>query len=296
MGLSVIKKHLPWWSKIGGKIILARIPVDYSFWQGLGLFRHGHMALAEYAQTTFHSHMTRAGFSVDALADRTILEIGPGDSIATAIIAHAYGAKSILIDAGSFAKNTPDDYRSLCESLANKGLQVPNLSQISSIDELLVACEGRYLTNGIDSWNEIAGESVDLIFSQAVLEHIRRHEFLTLQQHCWRVLKPGGVASHRVDLQDHLGGALNNLRFSEKRWESDFFVRSGFYTNRIQMHHMLQQFTDAGFAVDLGEVRRWDVLPTPRNKMDVMFTGLSDEQLNISGFDVVLNKAATCVD
>lgn len=296
MSLSALKKYLPWWAKISGKIILARMPVGYAFWQRLGLFRHGRMDLAEYAQTIFHSHVSKASLSPDSIAGKTIVEIGPGDSIASAIIAHAYGAKSILIDAGSFAKNTPDDYRSLCESLANKRLQVPNLSQISSIDELLVACEGRYLTKGIASWTEITDESVDLIFSQAVLEHIRRHEFLTLQQHCWRVLKPGGVASHRVDLQDHLGGALNNLRFSEKRWESNFFVRSGFYTNRIQMHDMLQQFTDAGFAVDLGKVSRWDVLPTPRNKMDVMFTGLSDEQLNISGFNVVLKKAATCAD
>lgn len=146
------------------------------------------------------------------------------------------------------------------------------------------------ITNGFESWREIAAESVDLIFSQAVLEHVRKREFLETQEECFRVMKRGAVASHRVDLRDHLGGALNNLRFSEWVWESEFFARSGFYTNRIQMGEMLHLFTCAGFEVQLIETQRWPVLPTPREKLDEIFVSLPDDALNISGFDVLLRR------
>ena len=107
-----------------------------------------------------------------------------------------------------------------------------------------------------------------------------------------RVLKPSGIASHRVDLQDHLNGALNNLRFSEGLWESGFFAGSGFYTNRIQYSEMLGLLEQAGFAVESLGCRRWERLPTPRARMDSRFRDLPEEELRVRGFDVLLRAAA----
>ena len=67
-----------------------------------------------------------------------------------------------------------------------------------------------------------------------MLEHVRRFEFLDIQNECMRVLCADGICSHRVDLRDHLGGGINILRFSKRLWESDSFTRSGFFKNRIQ--------------------------------------------------------------
>ncbi len=288
--LSVVKKNLPWWLKIGGKIILARMPIKFSFWQRVGLFRHGQMDLAAYAMSIFDAHLDRAGISSAQLQGKKLLEIGPGDSIATAIIANAYGARAILIDAGAFATDIPENYSDLCDLLVGQGLPVPDLTQLESIYELLVECDAQYLTNGLDSWNQIESESIDFVFSQAVLEHIRKEGLLTLQRECVRVMKTNALASHRVDLKDHLGGALNNLRFSEKVWESEFFVKSGFYTNRIRMKEMLEIFVEAGFDCHVSDIRKWDALPTPKKKLDSDFSSLDDEELKVSGFDVVLRK------
>lgn len=256
----------------------------------MGLFRHGHMDAAGYALNVFDMHMAQAGLSNESLRDATILEMGPGDSIATAIIAYAYGARAILVDAGDYAKNTPESYRALCDQLAARELRVPDVSRLRTIDEILDVCDGRYLTSGLESWREIASESVDLVFSQAVLEHVRKKEFMAVQEECFRVMKDGAVASHKVDLRDHLGGALNNLRFSERVWESAFFVRSGFYTNRIQMNEMLAILKRANFMTQLTEVRRWDVLPISRTQLDRAFSALPDDDLNVSGFDVLLRR------
>lgn len=107
---------------------------------------------------------------------------------------------------------------------------------------------------------------------------------------CFRVLTVDGVASHRVDLKDHLGGSLNNLRFSECIWESEFFVNSGFYTNRIRFPEMIALFKDAGLRVEIGDVRRWEHLPLKRQSFSNSFSYLSDKDLSVCGFDVLLQK------
>ena len=104
----------------------------------------------------------------------------------------------------------------------------------------------------------------------------------------WRVLKPDGVCVHRVDLADHLGGALNNLRFSEAVWEGRLFPRSGFYTNRIRFSKMLEIFEQAGFNYEVPRKAIWTSLPTARAVMAKEFQALSDSDLIISGFDLIL--------
>jgi hypothetical protein len=65
-------------------------------------------------------------------------------------------------------------------------------------------------------------------------------------------------------------------------------VNSGFYTNRIQFSQMLDLFQKAGFNAEVITVRRWDELPTPRTELSKEFRQLSDEELCVSGFSVVL--------
>lgn len=179
-------------------------------------------------------------------------------------------------------------YLELEQALISKGRRPPSLAACRTIDEVLERCGAVYLTDGLTSLKSVAAASVDLIFSQAVLEHVRRHHFLETMRECRRIVKPGGISSHQVDLRDHLGGALNNLRFSERVWESEFFAGSGFYTNRIPFGEMPRLFREAGFAVEVTAVRRWAALPTPRNRLAEEFRGLPDDQLCVSGFEVVL--------
>lgn len=285
-----LKSAIPWWFKIGSKIVLSRLPIGYDFWQGIGLFRHGKMDSWRYALGVFDKHVERAGFT-GAMNGRLVLEIGPGDSVATAIVAFAHGAKAILVDAGHFAKKDLEGYRELCGLLSGRGLSPPDLTGARNLDDVLARCGARYLTSGLASFHDIGPASVDLIFSQAVLEHVRRHEFSATMKECRRVLKEGGACSHRVDLKDHLGGGLNNLRFSMRTWESRFLASSGFYTNRIQHAEMLRLFGEAGFNATVLEVNRWSEPPIGRSRLAPEFRGVPDEELRISGFDVLLRPA-----
>lgn len=278
---------IPWWGKIGTKIVLSRLPFGYSLWQRLGLFRHGDMDSAAYALSVFDNHIDRAGIR-DSLKGRTIVELGPGDGLATAAIAAAFGARAILVDTGDYANKDLARYLAITESLRKRGLETPDFSGCSSFGEFLNRCGARYLTNGLESLRQLPAGAADLVFSHAVLEHVRKKDFGSTLLECRRLLKPGAAFSNQVDLKDHLGGALDNLRFSERVWESDFFSRSGFYTNRIQFSAMLAAFNAAGFSVESVETANWMTLPTPRKKLDPEFRELPDSELCISSFSVLL--------
>lgn len=137
-------------------------------------------------------------------------------------------------------------------------------------------------------YGAIPDASVDFIWSQAVLEHIRRAEFPEFMAETRRVLKPEGVCSHRIDLKDHLGGSLHNLRFFEAVWESRFMSDSGFYTNRLRYGELLDIFRAAGFAVHVTDRREWNAPPIRRDKLAEPFRGLSEDDLSVSEFGVVL--------
>ncbi len=237
---------IPWYVKIPTKVVLSRLPVSGKVWQKLRLFRAGGMDSDEYARSIFYKHFDASGFS--DLANKTILEIGPGNGLLTGKYANELGAaKTWLIDSEPIAKVEP----------------FPNTV---------------YLTSGLKSFREVPDASVDFLFSNAVLEHIRLKEFLPLVLEMKRVLKPAGIASHQIDFRDHLQYALNNLRFSERVWESDFMAKSGFYTNRIpwaKMRAILEEY----FVVSVKARNVWPSLPTAQNKMSAQFRTMPEQDL-----------------
>ncbi len=284
--LGAAKRAVPWWGKIAAKVVLSRTPVRYQFWRRLGLFVHGQMDSPAYAYRVLRSHLDRLGWH--DLHGKVVVEVGPGDSVFTALIASAMRARAVyLVDAGSFASKSMDRYRAACIYLAEQGLQPPDLSACATVADMLKACSATYLTRGLDDLKTIPSASVDLVFSQAVLEHVRFHELAELLAETRRVLVSSGVASHEVDLKDHLSNALNSLRFSEPAWESDFMANSGFYTNRVRYSEMLGLMNRAGFNTEIVTVKRWPRLPTARGKLDPRFRSLPDEELLISEFDVI---------
>jgi len=285
-----MKRLFPWWAKIIIKIMLSRMPLHYSYFARIGLFRHGRMDSPEYALQVFRKHFDRSEFPKKE-GDFVALELGPGDSFVSAIVANAYGAsKCYMVDAGNFAVDDIKVYRRIIENLQSTGIDAGHDGDCASIEELLEQVGGIYLTNGLQSLQSIPDDSVDFIWSQAVLEHVRLEEFDETMYELRRILRPNGAASHRVDLKDHLGGALNNLRFSTRAWESDWLAKSGFYTNRIRYSDMIDRFGRASFDVDVLNLDHWQELPTPREKISKDFLQLSDDELCISGFDVLLRQ------
>ena len=283
------KARAPWYLKVPLKLAISLLPLRYAWLSGRGIRRHGEMTDPAYAYEVFSRHADR----VDLRPGFTLLELGPGDSLASAVIAAARGASgSVLVDQGDFAVATVDFYKALETSLRERGLAPPDLATARTRGEVLQRCNATYLTGGLESLESLPPASVDCAFSHAVLEHVRAAEVPQVSHELHRVMRAGGYCSHTVDLRDHLGEALNHLRFGRRRWESRLFVNSGFYTNRLSYHDYLDAFRQAGFVVEDLSLTRWRELPTPRSKLAKPFRAYSDETLLVNGFDVVLRACA----
>lgn len=285
------KSIVPWWLKIAVKIVLARLPLNYQQWNRMRLFRHGDIDEIWSSGTKFLLHLNSA-FPENPPVNFCCLELGPGDSVASGIIAKSLGAsKSYLVDVGRYATVDMDYYRLFCDEMERHNIPAPNLSGVASFEELLDLCNIEYLTNGTDSLRQIPADSLDFIWSHSVLEHIRRKEFAQVVEEFRRSMIITGKMSHNADLKDHLGGALNNLRFSDRVWESEFMVKSGFYTNRLQHQDILKFFREGGFEIVDVAVGRWDNMPTPVRSMDVMFQNIPENELLIRSLHMTLTHA-----
>jgi SAM-dependent methyltransferase len=282
---------IPWYARIGAKLVLASLPVPYSFWKKIGIFVHGEMQDSDYAFNVFNKHLVSSGLS--GRSGLVGLEMGPGDSVGSAIAAKAAGfSRFYLVDTGAYANTDAETYKEMSRIWSRQGLTPPDLEQATGLGDVLTACNAIYSTNGLQSYRDIPTASVDLIFSQAVLEHVRRYEFAQIAAEMRRILKPDGVASHQVDLRDHLGGGLNNMRIASRWWETDFMARSGFYTNRIRFSEMCGAFEQAGFDVEVESAVRWDAVPISTKNLAPEFRHFSQDDLLVSSFHVVLRPRA----
>ncbi len=280
-----------WPLKIAAKIVLARLPIPYKYWKRLGMFQHGQMNTGSYALKVFGVHRDKA-FPNGLPANFTFLELGPGDSIASALVAKAHGAgRVVLVDAGNYADKTLETYRAIARDLAAAGLAVPDLEAARTFDDVLAACNADYMTGGLAALSSLPASSFDFIISHSVLEHIRKGDFDSTMRELSRLVAPSGRISHSIDFKDHLAYSLNNLRFPEKIWEADFFANSGFYTNRLRASQILQKMQAANGEIVHSDTGRWETLPLPRDKMLEPFRSMSDDDLLIRHMHVVLKAA-----
>ena len=285
---------LPWWMKVCIKLLLTLIPIPYGFWRMINLFRHGDMNNPTRAFQTFEKYYVRACSKINLPTGFKVLELGPGDSILSGLVARSFGASEVwLVDAGAFAETDTSSCHRMQELLTASGHKNINLEDATTLDEILARGNIHYLTQGTASLANIPDASVDLFWSQVVLEHVPKYEFTEFLTQLRRIVKPDGIGVHSVDFRDHLGGALNNLRFPENTWESHLFRRSGFYTNRIRPYEMLRMFEAAGFQVDVPFKTYWSEMPTSRKWMVLPFRDMPERELKIAEYEVHLTLPAS---
>lgn len=278
-----MSRQVPWWGKIGAKLFLSRVPIAYRLWSRIGIFRHGRMGEDHYADDVFDFHLAEAGMPPPPGA--VCLEVGPGDSLYTAINAKRAGfARSILVDVGDFADRDIEKFKAVAR---DRGMAEERMARWETLDAALSDLDAAYLTRGIPDLATLPDDSVDFAFSHAVLEHVRKGEYAEFLRQLKRVLKPGATTSHQVDLQDHLQNGLNNLRFSDAVWETDFFANAGFYTNRLSIGEHEAAFKGAGLAITKLEPQRFSAPAIARGALARQFRDRSDVELLVRGFHIV---------
>jgi SAM-dependent methyltransferase len=253
---------VPWWVKLGIKLGLAALGIHGTRARVLGIARHS------YEETdpgklvgTPRRWMTQAE-ALLGRTPRTVLEIGPGGMVVRAPVLAGLGARRIwFVDPADSAPTMPGPYLSAAALARAQGVPAPDLSACADRSAVLARCGATLLVGGPAALATIPDGSLDLVVSEAVLEHVRREHLAPLLQQLRRVTAPDGIGLHAIDFQDHLGGGLQHLRFSDAFWASPLVGRAGVYVNRLGLSAMVGRFRRAGFTVAVTEAIVWDKRP-----------------------------------
>ena len=276
-----------WIFKIIAKILLSQTPIPYDFFRKVNLFRHGNMDNYDYALAIFKKHYQNVKNIKNI---KTILELGPGDSIVTALICYYFDIKCILLDNSFSSTKNIRIYKKIINKINFSKYKYDKLYQCKNIHEILKVCDSIYLTNGLSDLKQIENESVDFIFSNAVLEHVYKEELSNYIFHLKRILIVNFFMSHQIDLKDHLSNSLNHLRFSDKIWESEIFRTSGFYTNRYNFEEIYNFFTSNNMKVIKLKKNCWKNLPINKKNFSNQFRSVSTSTLLVNSFFILLQK------
>ena len=223
-----------------------------------------------YARRVFELH--RAAVERYRPLSGHVLEIGPGVSLAVAALFVQAGAdEAVCIDVLDWrAPDAPGLYRQL-------GLEDDVLERVRHVCPCPVENA------------PFADESFDVIFSQACYQRFRDPAAAT--RNIARMLRPGGVTSHQIDLRDNrdFERPLDFLRIGDVAWRLATSRRS--LTNRWRASDILDAFAREGLVVLQRTVNRSiDVTPEMAASFTRRFRSKTLDDLGVLGLFVVAVK------
>lgn len=180
-------------------------------------------------------------------SDATVLEIGSGWFPVIPILMCLDGAREVLM---SDLNPHMDEvtFRSAVNYLRQRFPQREALRGIERLEQLPI----RYLAPFAPT--SVRDESVDLVVSRTVLEHIPPTDMEQLFKALRNKLKPGGLMVHLIDHSDHLEHQDRSIsRINFLTWSAAFHRRVNVLIkegeNRLRHHEYRPLFERAGYRV-----------------------------------------------
>jgi len=256
-----VKGRIPWPLKVLIKLGLGVARVDYPRLKRLGIVEFGRMEDPAFARAVFDLHVLGPMREFGLPAHGALLELGPGDSVATGALGRRAGFTEVqLLDAGAFADLRAASVKRLFASL---GVDAPALPEEASRAPLLAALDElgiHYRADGVRAFESIIAGSVGYSFSNTVLQHVIRAELPGLFGQLARVHAPGSMGSHLVNFADHFSGGFLHQALPDWLMESNAIKRAHLYTNRFSPEQILRLFEECGFTLERLTVDYFDAI------------------------------------
>jgi SAM-dependent methyltransferase len=137
----------------------------------------------------------------------------------------------------------------------------------------------------------IGSESVDFICSNNTFEHIPGEILHEILCEFNRVIKPGGVMSHFIDMSDHFAHfdshitIYNFLKFSKKTWA--FIDNSIQPQNRMRFRDYIEMYLASGLPVSDEIIREGDPVALKRVLVHSEFSDYTEKELAISHATII---------
>lgn len=298
---------------------LTYVPVVNSWRRGRA-FTHGSDS-SRYCYSVWLRHLvtlSRFGFSIKGAR---VGELGPGDSIGIGLSSLLSGARQ-YVGLDIFPFSTKADLGKIFDELVqlfSGNEPIPGQKEFPSTRPRLESYEfpdhlievedpdnrnskireeiigGKIGTGGYVTyqapWNsrsDIAENTLDLVFSQAVLEHVDNLVETYEAMFAW--LKPGGYASHVIDFRSHHLSPYWNGHWAYTDWEWRIVRgKREFLLNRYSLSMHLECARTVGFEIlSMGCTEGIDGLP--HKALSPRFRPLSESDLKTSGAVLILRK------
>lgn len=144
----------------------------------------------------------------------------------------------------------------------------------------------RYVIGNLES-TPLADESVSLISSRATLEHIS--DFVRGMRELHRIMKPGGISFHSIDLVDHRIykdlGRYNKWTFLTENND----CLDGL-CNRLRINEILDIARNIGFTVDVIETDREEIPEDVQISLNENYKKMKLEDMEITNATCVFSK------
>lgn len=279
---------------------------------------------ARYCYSVFMRHRVIAAQYGMIQSPTTVVELGPGDSLGIGLMAILTGSRQyIAIDAVRHA-NTATNLAVMAElvTLLKNRTPIPSDGDCSGIKPELAEYDfphalfdQDYLSSVLSSerlseirqallnpghggmiqyyaplgeMSGVSSESVDWIFSQAVLEHV--DEIEETYRQCFRCLKPGGFMTHQIDYQCHETAKEWNGHWKYPNWIWTLMRgRRPWFVNRVPHSAQRKLQANAGLNI-LAEILQKGGHGISRSQLVTPFENLSDQDLVTAGAMLVSKK------
>jgi hypothetical protein len=242
---------------------------------------------------------------------KSMLEIGAGWQPVIPLIFYLAGAKRIiLVDIHRLLDRVMiiDTCRQLLtyKELISQRLSIPLeeleekliINDLTSFSSILMTFNFEYLALHDILLSALPEQSLDIITSRTVFEHIPSHIVKSIFAECYRLLKSSGIMCHIIDNSDHWADSdktitrLNFLKYGDKTFRFIASLNPHRYQNRLRHVDYLHMLDTVGFhcLLDTSQPDERTIKQLTTININDLFKGYSHEELAILTSYIVLSK------
>lgn len=206
-------------------------------------------------------------YDKDLINQKEICEIGTGRYPLFPFLFSRFGAKRIVstdLNRYLLPELYSDTAEAINEFLEARNYEFKKFSSKSNLKNIFKKLNIEYLAPFDFCQSKFNTSTFDLIFSNAVFEHVEKDNIDKIHKESFRILRKDGYVLHNIDLTDHFSHSDNTisplrfLKYSDRFW--DFLVKGTFfYQNRVRVNEHIEALKKTGFKIIDTDITYFDI-------------------------------------